>query len=249
MLVLVSVVVFAVIRRPALAAPRGPPVTLLRVPPRRRLARPVHDLQRRLEPAALPRRADQHRASSPTRSGAFASEWVASVLAPLGDDGQRGHRDGRDPPRARDHPGVPRARGAQQAPAHHHGGVQRRVLAADPGPSARCCRCYSEGKPVDFEDPGEDDLMGRGKIEDFTWKGLLDFATCTECGRCQSQCPAWNTGKPLSPKLLVMSLRDHALAKAPVPARRGRRGAGGAAPGRARRGRPAAGRRRGRRTA
>ncbi|MEV5446969.1 (Fe-S)-binding protein, partial [Streptomyces sp. NPDC052644] len=49
----------------------------------------------------------------------------------------------------------------------------------------------------------------------FTWKGLLDFSTCTECGRCQSQCPAWNTGKPLSPKLLVLSLRDHAYAKAP----------------------------------
>ncbi|WP_436774576.1 (Fe-S)-binding protein [Yinghuangia sp. YIM S09857] len=74
---------------------------------------------------------------------------------------------------------------------------------------------YSGGKPVDFEDPDEDDKIGRGAIEDFTWKGLLDFATCTECGRCQSQCPAWNTDKPLSPKLLIMSLRDHALAKAP----------------------------------
>ena len=52
-------------------------------------------------------------------------------------------------------------------------------------------------------------------VEQFTWKGLLDFSTCTECGRCQSQCPAWNTGKPLSPKLLVLSLRDHAYAKAP----------------------------------
>ena len=38
---------------------------------------------------------------------------------------------------------------------------------------------------------------------------MLDFSTCTECGRCQSQCPAWNTGKPLSPKLLIMNLRDH----------------------------------------
>ncbi len=74
---------------------------------------------------------------------------------------------------------------------------------------------YSGGKLVDFEDPGEDDLMGVGKIDDFTWKGLLDFGTCTECGRCQSQCPAWNTGKPLSPKLLMMGLRDHGLAKAP----------------------------------
>ncbi|WP_156754594.1 (Fe-S)-binding protein [Actinokineospora pegani] len=74
----------------------------------------------------------------------------------------------------------------------------------------------SDGKPLDFEeaDP-EKDVFGAGKIEDFTWKGWLDFTTCTECGRCQSQCPAWNTGKPLSPKLLITQLRDHAYAKAP----------------------------------
>ncbi|MEV6302894.1 (Fe-S)-binding protein [Actinoplanes sp. NPDC051861] len=74
---------------------------------------------------------------------------------------------------------------------------------------------YSGGREVDFEDPDEDDKIGRGVIEDFTWKGMLDFGTCTECGRCQSQCPAWNTGKPLNPKLLIMGLRDHAMAKAP----------------------------------
>ncbi|TDC60856.1 (Fe-S)-binding protein [Micromonospora sp. KC207] len=74
----------------------------------------------------------------------------------------------------------------------------------------------SNGKPLDFEeaDP-EKDQFGVAQVEQFTWKGLLDFSTCTECGRCQSQCPAWNTGKPLSPKLLVLSLRDHAYAKAP----------------------------------
>jgi Fe-S oxidoreductase len=74
----------------------------------------------------------------------------------------------------------------------------------------------SDGKPLDFEEADPDtDVFGRGKIEDFTWKGFLDFATCTECGRCQSQCPAWNTGKPLSPKMLILDLRDHAFAKAP----------------------------------
>ena len=73
----------------------------------------------------------------------------------------------------------------------------------------------SKGEVVDFEDPAEDAVLGRGKIEDFTWKGYLDFTTCTECGRCQSQCPAWNTGKPLSPKLVIMNLRDHMFAKAP----------------------------------
>ncbi len=72
-----------------------------------------------------------------------------------------------------------------------------------------------KGEPVNFEDPAEDAVLGRGKIEDFTWKGYLDFTTCTECGRCQSQCPAWNTGKPLSPKLVIMNLRDHLFAKAP----------------------------------
>ncbi len=74
------------------------------------------------------------------------------------------------------------------------------------------------GSPVDFEnieDLDEDAALGAGKAEDFTWKGLLDFTTCTECGRCQSQCPAWNTEKPLSPKMLVMAMRDHAHAKAP----------------------------------
>ncbi|HEY3718243.1 MAG TPA: (Fe-S)-binding protein [Jatrophihabitantaceae bacterium] len=76
----------------------------------------------------------------------------------------------------------------------------------------------AEGKPIDFSDVenlSEDTQFGKGKIEDFTWKGYLDFSTCTECGRCQSQCPAWNTGKPLSPKLLIMDLRDHLFAKAP----------------------------------
>ncbi len=76
----------------------------------------------------------------------------------------------------------------------------------------------SGGKTIDFEDleeMDEDTKLGVGAIEDFSWKGLLDFSTCTECGRCQSQCPAWNTDKPLSPKLLITALRDHAYAKAP----------------------------------
>ena len=76
----------------------------------------------------------------------------------------------------------------------------------------------SEGKPVtldDIDDLDENTTLGIGSIEDFSWKGMLDFATCTECGRCQSQCPAWNTEKPLSPKMLIMNLRDHAFAKAP----------------------------------
>jgi Fe-S oxidoreductase len=71
----------------------------------------------------------------------------------------------------------------------------------------------SHGKEIDFEDPKEDDVFGLGTRADISWKGLLDMSTCTECGRCQSQCPAWHTEKPLSPKLLIMAMRDHAFAK------------------------------------
>jgi len=64
---------------------------------------------------------------------------------------------------------------------------------------------------IDVETMDEDTVFGAGKIEHFSWKQMLDFVTCTECGRCQSQCPAWNTGKPLSPKLVIMDLRDELL--------------------------------------
>jgi Fe-S oxidoreductase len=67
---------------------------------------------------------------------------------------------------------------------------------------------------MDMEHVTEDTVFGVGHVDDFTWKQMLDFATCTECGRCQSVCPAWTTGKPLSPKLLIMGLRDNMFASA-----------------------------------
>ncbi len=76
----------------------------------------------------------------------------------------------------------------------------------------------SAGHPVTLDaidDLDEDAVLGVGAAEQFSWKGILDFTSCTECGRCQSQCPAWNTEKPLSPKLLITALRDHTHAKAP----------------------------------
>src|SRR4029079_2463 len=70
---------------------------------------------------------------------------------------------------------------------------------------------------IDMEqlESGEQSL-GAQSLSDLTRKELLDLYACTECGRCQSACPAWNTGKPLSPKLLIMDLRDHALAEGPA---------------------------------
>lgn len=74
---------------------------------------------------------------------------------------------------------------------------------------------YYKGEPVNFEDPPDDATFGKGHIAEFTWKNYVDFMACTECGRCQSQCPAWNTGKPLSPKLMIMNLRDTMFTQAP----------------------------------
>ncbi len=67
---------------------------------------------------------------------------------------------------------------------------------------------------MDMENVTEETVFGAGLIEHFTWKQMLDFVTCTECGRCQSVCPAWNTGKPLSPKLVIMGLRDNMFSQA-----------------------------------
>ncbi|HSA50437.1 MAG TPA: (Fe-S)-binding protein [Yinghuangia sp.] len=150
----------------------------------------------------------------PYQDGAFASEAVGEVLEPLGHDGNE----------VLEHVALLVSLGVVLTflvlvvySKHLHIFLaplnvlfSRRPRALGPLLPVR-----SGGREVDFEDPDEEDTIGRGAIEDFTWKGLLDFATCTECGRCQSQCPAWNTGKPLSPKLLIMALRDHALAKAP----------------------------------
>ncbi|MBV9605837.1 MAG: (Fe-S)-binding protein [Solirubrobacterales bacterium] len=71
-------------------------------------------------------------------------------------------------------------------------------------------------EPLKFDDPDipEDELrFGAGKATDLTWKQVLDTFSCTECGRCQDACPAYATGKILSPKLVIMGLRDAVFAK------------------------------------
>jgi Fe-S oxidoreductase len=59
------------------------------------------------------------------------------------------------------------------------------------------------------EEPEKAAPVGISQIEHFTWKAILDFYTCTECGRCSDNCPAHKTGKILSPKQLTLNLRDH----------------------------------------
>ena len=150
----------------------------------------------------------------PYRSGTFASQWVADLLQPLGTDTA----------------GVLETVGILLQIAvvlgflclvmyskhlHIFLAPLNVFFSRRPNALGPLLPMYTGTRPIDFEDPADDDVFGRGKVEDFTWKGMLDFATCTECGRCQSQCPAWNTAKPLSPKLLIMDLRDHAFAKAP----------------------------------
>jgi Fe-S oxidoreductase/nitrate reductase gamma subunit len=62
--------------------------------------------------------------------------------------------------------------------------------------------------PINIE---EAETFGVGKIEDFTWKQLLDLDACTDCGRCQDRCPAYLTGKPLSPRKVIQDLKAHLL--------------------------------------
>ena len=90
-----------------------------------------------------------------------------------------------------------------------------------------------EIKPARY---GVDDIfdletLGVEKIEDFTWKHILDLYTCTECGRCTDNCPANAIGRPLSPKQLTIKLRDHAYAKYPImPSRNLNKGVEATAP-------------------
>jgi Fe-S oxidoreductase/nitrate reductase gamma subunit len=62
--------------------------------------------------------------------------------------------------------------------------------------------------PIDIENT---ETLGAGEIKDFTWKQLLDLDACTDCGRCQDACPAWATGKSLSPRKVVQDLKVHML--------------------------------------
>lgn len=67
---------------------------------------------------------------------------------------------------------------------------------------------YGQLRNVNLEDPNAVSF-GTATLKDLSWKDLLDVATCTECGRCSAQCPAFNTGKPLSPKQINIDMREY----------------------------------------
>lgn len=67
--------------------------------------------------------------------------------------------------------------------------------------------------PIDLETA---DSFGASRIEDFGWKHLLDLDACTRCGRCQDSCPAYLSGKPLSPKKIIQDLKGSWLERAPA---------------------------------
>ncbi len=80
------------------------------------------------------------------------------------------------------------------------------IIAATPNVFFRSSRPRGALTTPNLE---EAETFGVGKIQDFTWKQLLDTYSCTECGRCQAACPAWATGKALTPKGLIVDLRHH----------------------------------------
>ncbi len=67
-------------------------------------------------------------------------------------------------------------------------------------------------KPIELE---ETETFGVSKIQDFTWKHLLDLYACTVCGRCQDNCPAYLSGKPLNPKKVIQDMKGQLMEEAP----------------------------------
>ncbi len=82
------------------------------------------------------------------------------------------------------------------------------VLAAGPNTFLRTLPREKAMKPINFEDE-KLTQYGAAKVTDMAWKDALDYYACTECGRCQDLCPAWNTQKPLSPKLIIHDLKEN----------------------------------------
>jgi Fe-S oxidoreductase len=83
------------------------------------------------------------------------------------------------------------------------------ILASHPNLYYHSTRAKGSLKAIEnFE---EAESFGVSKLTDFSWKHLLDFYACTECGQCSANCPAYNTNKPLSPRDVILHLKEHLL--------------------------------------
>ena len=83
------------------------------------------------------------------------------------------------------------------------------IATAFPNIFFRKLAARGELPKMDLED--ENATFGLKTLQDLGWKDLLDGFTCTECGRCQQACPAWQTGKPLNPKTFIMGIRHMSI--------------------------------------
>jgi Fe-S oxidoreductase len=95
--------------------------------------------------------------------------------------------------------------------AYIPGSKHLHILAAGPNTFFKHLKREKRMKSIDFEDETVEQF-GTAKITDLSWKDSLDYYSCTECGRCEELCPAWNTQKPLSPKKLITDLKNNLYA-------------------------------------
>ncbi len=142
----------------------------------------------------------------PERGGAYVAAALAGAVRGVGAR-QRQHRPPRGLLAARGPgPGVPELPALRQALPRAHGaagGVPRQARAL----SARCGRWISSRWR-----PRARRSFGVGKVEEYSWRRILDLYTCTECGRCNEGCPTHVTDKPLHPRELIVDERDHVYA-------------------------------------
>jgi Fe-S oxidoreductase len=132
-------------------------------------------------------------------AGAFAANAIATVLRPLGEDATRtafvalwwGHI-------------LVLSSFLVWIPSNKHFHVYTSFV------NVWFRKLAPRGRLPKLDLESEDATFGIRTLKDLSWKDLLDGFTCTECGRCQEACPAYNTGKPLNPKAFVMGLRDMA---------------------------------------
>ncbi len=82
------------------------------------------------------------------------------------------------------------------------------IVAAGPNTFLKTLPREKGMKPINFEDESIQQY-GAAKVTDLSWKDALDYYSCTECGRCQDLCPAHNTAKPLTPKMLILDLKNN----------------------------------------